>query len=95
MDTFAEDFLSRNSDRARRNAALKAAQGKEIDGSLEELKERMQERQKAIEHNERIERELKRMREEHEMEMKVHRQLAEKRKAKKEAKEKERAAKAG
>ncbi|CAK3957553.1 Hypothetical predicted protein [Lecanosticta acicola] len=95
MDTFAEDFLQRNAANTNDAQTLRAAQQDEIAQSIGELKQRMRERQRAIESNERIEKELKRMREEHEMEMKVHRQLAEKRKAKKEAKERERAGKGG
>lgn len=89
MDTFPEDFLNNNASATNANS-LRAAVRKDIDASKEMLYGRMRKRQDAIKHNERIERELKKMQEEHAMEMNIHRKMAEQRRAKKEAKEQRR-----
>ncbi|KAK4636058.1 hypothetical protein CLAFUW4_00856 [Fulvia fulva] len=89
MDTFPEDFLANNAS-ATNATSPRAAVRKDIDVAKEVLHDRMRKRQDAINHNERIERELKKMQEEHAMEMNVHRKMAEARRAKKEAKEQRR-----
>lgn len=89
MDTFPEDFFNNNAG-VMNATSLRAAVRKDIDASKEMLYERMRKRQDAIKHNERIERELKKMQEEHSMEMNIHRKMAEQRRAKKEAKEQKR-----
>lgn len=89
LDSFPEHFFHNNPS-AVNESTLRAAEDKEIVSHFEELRKRMQERQRAKEKNEQIERDLKSMREEHSMELKVNRKLADKRRAQKEAKEKKR-----
>ncbi|EME50109.1 hypothetical protein DOTSEDRAFT_68844 [Dothistroma septosporum NZE10] len=89
MDTFPEDFLNNNSV-ATNATSLHAAVRKDINASKEMLYDRMRKRQDGIKHNERIERELRKMQEEHAMEMNIHRKMAEQRRAKKEAKDQRR-----
>ncbi|KAF2171249.1 hypothetical protein M409DRAFT_50715 [Zasmidium cellare ATCC 36951] len=89
LDNFPEHFFSNNSS-AVNSATLRAAVDKEVDSHYEELHARLKQRRRAKEKNEQIERELRNMREEHSMELKVNRKLAEERRAKKEAKEKRR-----
>jgi hypothetical protein len=92
MDTFPEDFLQNNAYTCISSISnLRAAVGKEIDASLELLRQRVQARRDAKERNERIEMDLKKMAEEHAMELKVNKKLNDERRAKKEAKERRRA----
>lgn len=89
LDSFAEHFFNSNPS-AVNASTLRTAVDKEVAMLDEQLRKRLEARRKAKEKNEQIERELKNMREEHSMELKVNRKLAEKRRAQKEAKEKRR-----
>ncbi|EGP88051.1 unnamed protein product [Zymoseptoria tritici ST99CH_3D7] len=89
MDTFPEDFLSNNTN-ARSKERLRKAVAKEIDASMELLRERLEARRRAKEKNEQIERELKLMSDDHSLELKIQRKMAEDLRVKKEAKEKRR-----
>jgi hypothetical protein len=89
MDTFPEDFLSNNPN-AKSRARLRNAVAKEIEASMDLLRERLEARRKAKEKNEQIERELKLMSDDHSLELKIQRKMAEDLRAKKEAKEKRR-----
>jgi hypothetical protein len=89
MDTFPEDFLSNNPN-AKSNERLRVAVAKEVEASMELLRERLEARRKAKERNEQIERELKLMSDDHSLELKIQRKMAEDLRAKKEAKEKRR-----
>lgn len=92
MDTFVEDFIERNPDISSQSseAVLRQAVQREVEQNLETLKERLRARRKAHERNEQIDKELKMMRDQHSMEMKINRKLADERRAKKEAKERKR-----
>lgn len=87
MDSFPEHFIQENP-HAVNGSLLKNAVEKEIAVHQEKLRQRIEGRRKAQAKNEQIERELKAMQEEHSMELKVNRKLADERRAKKEAKEK-------
>lgn len=89
LDNFPEHFFGSNPS-AVNSATLRAAIDKEIDLHHEELRVRLSERRRAKDRNEQIERDLRNMREEHSMELKINRKLAEERRVKKEAKEKRR-----
>lgn len=92
IDTFVEDFVERNADISPTSSAavLQSAVQQEVDQNMEMLRDRMEARRKAHERNEQIEKELKIMTDQHAMEMKINRKLAEERRAKKEAKERRR-----
>jgi hypothetical protein len=92
IDTFVEDFVERNAGISPTSSAavLRSAVQQEVDQNMEMLKERMEARRKAHERNEQIDKELKIMTDQHAMEMKINRKLAEERRAKKEAKERRR-----
>jgi len=94
MDTFPEDFFSRNSD-VNNMAELRRAVQTEVDEKVEELKERLRARQKAKEKNEQIEKELRALVDQHYMELKIQRRMADEQRAKREAKEKRQKAKEG
>lgn len=94
QDTFTNDFLEENKDISSAEE-LRARQQKEIDVNLEELKKRVEARRKAKEKNDEIEKKLKNLKDQHDMELKVHRKMADEAKAKKEAKEKRKKGKAG
>merc|ERR1711939_6870 len=89
MDTFQEDFLARHPD-VTTPADLKSAVGREVDEAVEQLKERLRKRRAAKERNEQIEKELKALRDQHEMELKIHNRMREESERKKEAREKRR-----
>lgn len=89
MDTFPEDFLSRHPN-VTTSTQLREAVKEEVDEAVEALKERLRRRKAAKERNEQIEKELKTLREQHEVELKVHNRLREESERKKEAKEKRR-----
>ncbi|KAM0720192.1 hypothetical protein Q7P37_004328 [Cladosporium fusiforme] len=94
LDTFPDDFLNHNA--AVANAtALRAAIQNDIDTQLEALKERLRARQKAKEKNEQIEKELRALVDQHNMELKIQRRMADEQRAKREAKEKKRKERAG
>lgn len=95
QDTFTNDFLEENKD-VTSAQELRERQQKEIDANVEDLRERMEARHKAKEKNDEIEKKLKNLKDQHDMELKVHRKMADEAKAKKEAKEKrKRESKAG
>lgn len=87
MDTFPDDFLS---SRPRVSSApqLQRALQTEINARMEMLKERLRARQKAKERNEQIEKELKTLTDQHDMELKIHNRMQEEVARKKEAREK-------
>jgi len=89
MDTFSEDFLAHHVD-IRTVPELRAAIDAEIKASLEFLRERLRARRRAQMRNEQIEKDLKLMSDEHSMELKINKKLADERRAKKEAKERRR-----
>jgi hypothetical protein len=92
IDTFVEDFVERNTSISPTSSAaiLQTAVQREIDENMDTLRKRMEARRKAHEQNEQIDKELKIMTDQHAMEMKINRKLAEERRAKKEAKERRR-----
>ena len=87
MDTFPEHFLSENASKIKTSADLHAAVQRQVAESLEQLKGRMQARKEAKERNEGLERELRALGEEHEMEVRVHRRMVEEQARKREARE--------
>lgn len=89
MDTFPEDFMSNNPS-VNSSERLRAAVEQEIEASLDLLKDRLHARKMAKERNEQIEKELKLMSDDHSLELKIQRKMAEDRRIKKEAKEKRR-----
>ena len=92
VDTFSDDFLSRH-EHVNSTKALRSAIQQEIDASVELLHERVEARRKANERNEQLEKELKVLMEQHDMELRIHSRMAEesqKKKALKEQKRKER-----
>jgi hypothetical protein len=93
-DTFAKDYLSRNSD-IRTAADLEAAKQRDIAAALEEAKQNAQRRVAAIEHNENIQKKIRALEAQHDMELKLQKRMAAEQKAKREAKEKKKEEKAG
>jgi hypothetical protein len=93
-DTFAKDYLSRNSD-IRTAADLEAAKQRDIAASLEEAKQSAQRRLAAIEHNENTHKKIRALEAQHDMELKLQKRMAAEQKAKREAKEKKKEEKAG
>jgi hypothetical protein len=89
MDTFPEDFLSNNPG-VNSSERLRDAVDREIEASMDLLKDRLLARKRAKERNEQIEKELKLMSDDHSLELKIQRKMAEDRRIKKEAKEKRR-----
>lgn len=89
MDNFADDFLSNNSHVSTPDQ-LRSAVQKEVEASIEHLKERLRARQKAKEKNEQIARDLKVLRDQHDMELRIHERMQEEQRRKKEAREKRR-----
>ncbi|KAI5370723.1 hypothetical protein Slin15195_G015960 [Septoria linicola] len=94
MDTFPEDFLN-NRSHVRTSADLRAAVDKEVEENMLDLRERMRKREQAIKENEEVEKKLQELVLQHAMELKVHKKLADDRRAKKEAKERRRAGREG
>lgn len=90
MDTFPEDFFANQAASIASSAQLQAAIAKEVDASMELLKQRLRARREAREKNERIGRELKTLIDQHEMELKIQSRMAEDQKRKKEARERRR-----
>lgn len=90
MDTFPEDFLS-NHQQVRTTADLHTAVDKKIAEDMSELTERMRKREQAVRHNEEVGKKLQELVLQHTMELKVHKKLADDRRAKKEAKDRRRA----
>lgn len=85
MDTFPDDFLS-SRPQVTSSTHLQKALQKEINSSLELLKERVRARQKAKEKNEQIEKEIKLLKDTHDLEVKVRKKMQEDSIQKKEAK---------
>jgi hypothetical protein len=94
LDTFPDDFLNHNTDIGT-VAALNTAIQSDIEAQIETLKERLRARQKAKEKNEQIEKELRALVDQHNMELKIQRRMAEEQKAKRAAKEKKKRERAG
>ncbi|KAK5109185.1 hypothetical protein LTR62_007270 [Meristemomyces frigidus] len=91
MDTFADDFLhTHRRSNAGDVATLRTALDREVSSSIEELKQRLRAREQARWKNEQIEKELRGLEEEHDMELKIHNKMAENMQRKREAKEKRR-----
>ena len=94
MDTFPDDFLS-NNPHVSNIEQLRLAVQKEIEVSVDVLKERLRERQKAKERNEQIEKEIKTLTDQHSMELKIQKRMQEERAEKKEARERRKREKEG
>ncbi|EMD00499.1 hypothetical protein BAUCODRAFT_172013 [Baudoinia panamericana UAMH 10762] len=89
MDTFPDDFIA-NRPHIHTSVDLHRAIHEEVEKATELLRQRLRRREEARETNERVERELKTLMDEHKMEMRVHEKLAEEQARKKEIKEKRR-----
>ncbi|TKA24400.1 hypothetical protein B0A50_06720 [Salinomyces thailandicus] len=89
MDTFPDDFLSRHPT-VTTAAQLRAAVNSEVDEAVETLKGRLRKRRAAKERNEQIEKELRALRDQHEMELKIHNRMREESERKKEVRERRR-----
>lgn len=94
LDTFPEDFLSSHPT-ITTTPELRKAVEEEVGKSMELMKERLTRRKEAKERNEQIEKELKELRDQHSVELKVHNRIAEENLRKREAREKRRREKAG
>ncbi|KAF2486525.1 hypothetical protein BDY17DRAFT_80454 [Neohortaea acidophila] len=94
LDTFPEDFFTRHSS-LQTTAQLQRALQKEVGENLELLRERLGARRRAREKNEGLERELKSLRDQHHMELRIHHRMREEKAMKKEARESRRKGKAG
>lgn len=94
LDTFSQDYLSRNSD-VRSAVDLDAATQRDIDAELEKARETAQKRLKAIEHNENIQKQIRALEAQHDMELKLQKRMAAEQKAKREAKERKKSEKEG
>lgn len=94
MDTFPDDFLSNNPTISTPDELRKAIKG-EVDSSLDLLTERLRARQKAREKNDRIEKELKILVDQHNMEVKVTKKMIEEAEKKREAREKSKRERSG
>ncbi|KAK4900970.1 hypothetical protein LTR27_002153 [Elasticomyces elasticus] len=94
MDTFPDDYFQNNPEITSADEFRKA-RTKEVDASIELLKERLRARQRAKEKNEQIEKQLQTLREEHDMELRVHNKMAEVNRQKKEARERRKKEKEG
>jgi hypothetical protein len=76
-------------------ADLEAAKARDIAAGIEKAKKAAEERQGAKEHNEKVHKKTRAHEDQHSMEMKLHKVMAAEQKAKREAKEKRKAEKAG
>lgn len=94
IDMFPKDFLSHKATIGTPSDLRTAVQA-EIDTHVEALKERLRARQRAKEKNEQIEKELRALVDQHNMELKIQRRMAEEQRAKREAKEKKRRERGG
>ncbi|KAK3629059.1 hypothetical protein LTR56_018295 [Elasticomyces elasticus] len=94
MDTFPDDYFQNNPEITSADEFRKA-RTKEVEASIELLKERLRARQGAKEKNEQIEKQLQKLREEHDMELRVHNKMAEVNRQKKEARERRKKEKEG
>ncbi|KAK4554823.1 hypothetical protein LTR86_007971 [Recurvomyces mirabilis] len=84
LDTFTDDFLSNHTPRNHRSSThhndptvLRAAVDAEIQSSITLLKQRMRERGEAKRKNDEVEKKLRELRQEHDMELRVHNKMAE------------------
>ncbi|KAK5165957.1 uncharacterized protein LTR77_008881 [Saxophila tyrrhenica] len=89
LDTFADDFLLNHPD-VSNEAQLRAAVDHEVQEHLEVVKERLRARQKAKERNEQIQKEIKTLTDQHDMELRIQQRMQEDQRRKKEAREKKR-----
>ena len=85
-DTFPDHFFARNP-QITTSIQLQATLKHEVDGSIELLKERLQNRRRAKERNEQIEKELRMLTDQHSMELRVQERMQEDARKKKEARE--------
>ncbi|KAK5129113.1 hypothetical protein LTR08_003901 [Meristemomyces frigidus] len=86
VDTFCDDFLSHHEHVSSPNALRMVIQ-QEIDASVDLLHERLRARQKAKERNDQLEKELKTLKEQHGMELRIQSRMAEESQKKKECRE--------
>ncbi|KXL48390.1 hypothetical protein M433DRAFT_541139 [Acidomyces richmondensis BFW] len=95
MDTFPDDFIQNYPVRISNASDLKNAVEAEVERNLDLLQQRLKARRQAKERNEQIEKELKTLMDQHEMELKMHNRIAEENARKKEARERRRKDRAG
>lgn len=88
-DAFAREFLLGNSIPASQEELQEMIQS-QVNSNLELLRQRMSDRQKAIEHNEQVEKEIRNLVATHDLEMRMQRRMIDEQKAKKEARDKKR-----
>lgn len=89
MDTFPDDFLSARPG-VKNSGQLQKALERELEVAREALKERLRARERARLENEAVEKELRTLKDQHEMELKIHNRMQEEVAKKKEAREKRR-----
>ncbi|KAK3112812.1 hypothetical protein LTR53_010523 [Teratosphaeriaceae sp. CCFEE 6253] len=89
MDTFPDDYFQNHPDISSPDELRKAIR-KEVDASVELLKERLRERRMAKIKNEQVEKELKVLNEQHDMELRTLNKMAADRERRREAKERRR-----
>lgn len=89
MDTLPDDFLSHRPEISTADQ-LREAVAKEVEEQVEVLEERLRARQKARARNEQIQRELKVLTDQHDMERRIHERITEEQRRKKEARERKR-----
>ncbi|TKA67519.1 hypothetical protein B0A55_10141 [Friedmanniomyces simplex] len=94
MDTFPDDYFQNNPDITSPDELRKAI-SREVEASVELLRERLRARRQAREKNEQIEKQLQTLREEHDMELRVHNKMAEVKRQKREARERRKKEKEG
>ncbi|KAK0887253.1 hypothetical protein LTR02_017400 [Friedmanniomyces endolithicus] len=87
MDTFPDDYFL-NHPEITTAEELRGVVGREVEASVEVLKERLRARKVARERNEGIAKQLRTLREEHDMELRVHEKMAGVYRVKREAREK-------
>jgi len=95
MDTFPDDFFTNTHPSISTTAQLDEAVKSEVASSVALLKQRMEARRQGREKNERIEKELRTLMDQHQMELRLQDRMANERRKKKEAREKKREGKAG
>lgn len=95
MDTFPDDFFTNLYPSISAPGELDDAVKREVEKGVELLKQRLEARRQGKEKNERIEKELRTLTDQHQMELKIQSRIAEERRKKKEAKEKKRGARGG
>lgn len=90
LDTLPNEFSS-NHEQTRTTAEFDDARNQEIAENMSELMDRMRKREQALKQNEEVNKKLQELVLQHTMELKVHKKLADDRRAKKEAKDRRRA----